>query len=241
MWEKIFFIITGFWAKIFYLFSIKVREGFQNCILRVQGKILRKIIVCFGKQKIFFVFFCFSSQNLSEFLLKLHSECPEGPFQGKMLLKTPQICLSFLRLEANHFWIFGKPFSIKMSKLLFMWPNKCIVEKSSFISSKIWEKYSGISGKKRDLHSVFSKTALSVWRESLTEVPSDFFQFSAGSTKWTLALLRKFSSKKTFHEKNNFTVFGRWPNCIYVSRGRFCLEMQFWIIFIRAWIWAKIF
>ena len=108
----------------------------------------------------------------------------------------------FLRLEANHFWIFGKPFSIKMSKLLFMWPNKRIVEKSSFISSKIWEKYSGISGKKRDLHSVLSKTALSVWRESLTEFASDFFQFSAGSTKWTLALRRKFSSKKTFHEKN---------------------------------------
>ena len=30
-----------------------------------------------------------------------------------------------------------------------------------------------------------------------------FFQFSAGSPNWTLALRRKFSSKKTFHEKNN--------------------------------------
>ena len=85
-----------------------------------------------------------------------------------------------------------------------MCPNKRIVEKSSIISSKIWEKCSGILGKKRDLHSVLSKTALSVWRESLTEVPSDIFQFSAGSPNWTLALLRKFSSKKTFHEKNNY-------------------------------------
>ena len=89
-----------------------------------------------------------------------------------------------------------------MSKLLFMCPNKPIVEKCSFISSKIWRKYSGISGKKRDLHSVLSKTALSVWREILTEVPSDFFQFSAGSPNWRLALRRKFSSKKTFLEKN---------------------------------------
>ena len=31
-----------------------------------------------------------------------------------------------------------------------------------------------------------------------------FFQFSAGSPNWTLALRRKFSSKKTFHEKNNY-------------------------------------
>ena len=89
-----------------------------------------------------------------------------------------------------------------MSKLLFMCPNKRFVEKSSIISSKIWEKCSGISGKKRDLHSVLSKTALSVWREILTEVPSDFFQFSAGSPNWRLALRRKFSSKKTFLEKN---------------------------------------
>ena len=84
------------------------------------------------------------------------------------------------------------------------------VSKQTFCRKKfnhqfqIWEKCSGISGKKRDLHSVLSKTALSVWREILTEVPSDFFQFSAGSPNWTLALRRKFSSKKTFHEKNNF-------------------------------------
>ena len=54
---KKIFISTGFWAKIFYLFSIKVREGFQNCILHVQGKVLRKINVCSGKQKILFSFF----------------------------------------------------------------------------------------------------------------------------------------------------------------------------------------
>ena len=81
--KKIFLISTAFWAKIFYLFSIKVREGFQNCILRVQGKNLRKFFVCFGKQKILFDVFLVSSQNLSEILLKLHSKCPEDPFQGK--------------------------------------------------------------------------------------------------------------------------------------------------------------
>ena len=166
-----------------------------------------------------------------------------GSFSGENgCLRHHKIVCFFLQLQANVFWIFGKTFSIKMSKLLFVCPNKRIVEKSSIISSRIWEKCSGISGKKRDLHSVLSKTALSVWREILTEVPSVFFHFSAGSPNWTLGLRRKFSSKKTNHEKNNFFyVFGRWPNCIYVSRGRFCLEMQFWIFFIRAWIWAKIF
>ena len=157
------------------------------------------------KTKNFIWFFlCFSPQNLSENLVNLHSKCPEDLSHGKMLFETPQNCLSFLQLEANRFWIFGKTFSIKMSKLLFMCPDKRIVEKSLFISSKIWEIYSAISGKKRDLHSVLSKIALSVWRESLTEVPSDFFQFSAGSPNWTLALRKKNSSKKTFHEKNKY-------------------------------------
>ena len=177
---KKFFISTGFWAKIFYLFCMKVREGFQNCILRVQGRNLRKIIVCSWIQKILFDFFCFSSQNLSENLLKLHSECPEDLLQGKRLLKTPQNCLCFLRLEANPFWIFGKTFSIKMSKLLLMCPNKRIVEKSLIISFKIWEQYSGISGKKRDLHSVLSKTALSVWREFDRNSLGIFFSFQQG-------------------------------------------------------------
>ena len=37
-----------------------------------------------------------------------------------------------------------------------------------------------------------------VWQK----FPWNFFQFSAGSPNWTLALRRNFSSKKTFHEKN---------------------------------------
>ena len=91
-----------------------------------------------------------------------------------------------------------------MSKLLFMFPNKRIVEKSFFISSKNWEKNSGISGKKRDLHSVLSKIELSVWRQRLTEIPSEFFLVFSRVSNWTLAMRRKFSSKKTFHEKDNY-------------------------------------
>ena len=127
-----------------------------------------------------------------------------GSFSGeKVCLNTTKL-LIFSATWSESFLKFRQKFSIKMSKLLFMCPDKRIVEKSFLISSKIWEIYSAILGKKRDLHSVLSKTALSVWREILTEVPSDFFQFSAGSTKWTLALRRKISSKKTFHEKKNY-------------------------------------
>ena len=147
-------------------------------------------------------FFCFSSQNLSENLLKLHSKRPEDLLQGKKLLKTTQNCLSFLRLEANNFWIFGKPFSIEVSKLLFMCPNKRNVEESLFISSKIWEKYSRISGKKRDLHSVLSQTALSVWRESLTEIPSDFFAVFSRVSKLDTSSAEKMFEENTFHEKD---------------------------------------
>ena len=137
-------------------------------------------------------------------------------FRGKRLLKTPKKVYLFLRLEANRFWTFGKTFSIKLSKLLFMCPNKRFVAKSLIIRSKIREKYSGISGRKQDLHSVFSKTALTVWRESLTELLSDFFfSFSAGFPNWTLALRRKSSRKIHFMRKVfRFTVSGRWPNCI---------------------------
>ena len=39
-----------------------------------------------------------------------------------------------------------------------------------------------------------------VWQK----LPRKFFQFSAGSPNWRLALRRKFSSKKTFHEKSNY-------------------------------------
>ena len=138
-------------------------------------KLEEKYCLFLNTKNIIWLFFGFSPQNLSENLLKLQSKSPKDLFQGKKLLETPQKCLSFLRLEANLFWIFGNVFSIKMSKLLFMCPNKRIAEKSLFISYKIGEKYSGISGKKRDLHSVLSKTALRVWIESLTETPSEFF------------------------------------------------------------------
>ena len=50
------------------------------------------------KKNIWFVF-GFSPQNLSENLLKLHSECPEDLLQGKRLLKTPQNCLCFCDLK----------------------------------------------------------------------------------------------------------------------------------------------
>ena len=55
------------------------------------------------KKNIWFVF-GFSPQNLSENLLKLHSECPEDLLQGKRLLKTPQNCLCFCDLKR---FIFG--------------------------------------------------------------------------------------------------------------------------------------
>ena len=98
--------------------------------LACPGEIFEENYLMFWKTKNFiWFFFGFFFRNLSENLLKLHSKCPENLFQGKRLLKTPQNCLSFLRLEANHFWTFGKLFSIKLSKLLFMCPNKRFVKK----------------------------------------------------------------------------------------------------------------
>ena len=175
LWEKNFSSVPDFEPKFSTSFPQKCEKDFKTASCVSRGEIWGKLLFALENKKFYLVFFGFSPQNLSENLLKLQSKCPKDLFQGKKLLETPQNCLSFLRLEANPFWIFGKVFSIKMSKLLFMCPNKRIAEKSLFISYKIGEKYSGISGKKRDLHSVLSKTAFSVWIESLTETPSEFF------------------------------------------------------------------
>ena len=124
------FMSTGFWAKGFYLFSMKVWEGFQNCICVSTWIFWEKLLNVLENKKLYLIFFRFFFLNLSGNLLKLHSKWPEDIFWGKRLLETPQNCLSFLRPEANHFWIFGKPFSIRLSKLHFMCPNKRFVEKS---------------------------------------------------------------------------------------------------------------
>ena len=55
--KNFFFISTGFWAKTFYLFSIKVQEEFQNSILRVQGKLLRIIFNVLEKKKLYLISF----------------------------------------------------------------------------------------------------------------------------------------------------------------------------------------
>ena len=60
--KKVFFISTGFWAKIFYLFSIKVREGFETASCLFRGKVWGNFF-CFGKQKILF-FFGFSFPDI---------------------------------------------------------------------------------------------------------------------------------------------------------------------------------
>ena len=89
-----------------------------------------------------------------------------------------------------------------MSKLLFMCPNKRNVEKSLFISSKVWGKYSGISGKNETYTQFFPKLHSACGERVWQKFPRNFFQFSAGCPNWTLAPRRKFSSKKIFHEKN---------------------------------------
>ena len=72
--------------------------------------------------------------------------------------------------------------------------------------------------------------------------PGFFSIFSAGFPNWTLALRRKCSRKITFQEENfNFSVFGRWPNWIKMSRGTFCLELQFWIFFHQFMILSHTF
>ena len=56
--KKFFFFSNGLWAKFFCLFSIKVREGFRNCILLVQRKSLRSFFL-FWKTKVFLFFLVF--------------------------------------------------------------------------------------------------------------------------------------------------------------------------------------
>ena len=180
---KIFFLQYRIVSKIFLPLFHKSARRFSKLHLACSGEKF-ELISFVLENKNFFVFLWF-------FFLEIYLKTSWNRilsvqkliFRVKRLLKTPQKSLFFLRLEANHFRTVGKPFSIKLSKLLFMCPNKRFVAKSLIISFKIWEKYSGISGRKQDLHSVLSKTALTVWRESLTVLLSDFFQFLSRVSK----------------------------------------------------------
>ena len=74
------------------------------------------------------------------------------------------------------------------------------------MSSIFWEKYSRISGKKQELLSVVSKTALSVWRKSLREHISDFFLFLSRVSE-----LDTSSEEKIFKEK-----YIAWVKSLYL-------------------------
>ena len=96
-----------------------------------------------------------------------------------------------------------------------------------------WEKYSRTSGKKQELLSVFSKNVLSVWRKNLTENFLDFFSVSQQGLQTGHYLCWEIFRGKIHFKRTIFifTVFGRWSNGIYASRGTFCLEIQFWRFF----------
>ena len=72
-----------------------------------------------------------------------------------------------------------------------------------------------------------------MWRESLTEILSHFFSLSQQGLQ-TGHWLCGVNFRGKIHLKRTifiFIAFGRWPNCIYASRGTFCLEIQFWNFF----------
>ena len=127
---KKFSSVPDFEPKISTSFPWKCEKDFKTASCVSTWIFWEKLVNVLENKKLYLIFFRFLFLNLSENLLKLQSKCPEDFFWGKRLLETPQNCLSFLRPEANHFWIFDKPFSIKLSKLHFMCPNKRFVEKS---------------------------------------------------------------------------------------------------------------
>ena len=202
-----------------------------------------KILFVWENKNYSLIFFCFSSQNLSKNLLKLHSKCPEELFSGeKCCLKHHKNVYFFWDLKRIFFGPSANIFD-KIVKTAFY------VSKQTFCRKKLIHQFQIL----RDLFKDFgqeTRITLSSFQNCTQRVESEFdrtspglfFDFSAGFPNWTLALRRKSSRKITFQEKNfNFSVFGRWPNWIKMSRGTFCLELQFWIFFHQFMILSHTF
>ena len=191
-------------------------------------------------KKLYLIFFLFFFLKLSENLLKLHSKCPEDIFLGKKFAWNTTKLFIFFATWSEYFLDIRQTFFDKNVKTAFF------VSKQTFCRKKLIHQFQNLSDLFRDFGqetrltlSSFQNCTQRVEREFDGTSPGFFFDFSAGFPNWTLALRRKCSRKNTFHEKNfMFSVFGRWPNWIKISRGTFCLELQFWIFFINSWFWA---
>ena len=169
----------------------------------------------FWKTKNFVFLWFFFSGDLSENLLKLNSKCPEDHLQGKKVAQNATKKFIFFANRSQYFLDLRQTFFDKIVKTAFYVSEKCFVEKNYFISSMYWEKYSGTSGKKPDLVSVFQICTQRVEREFDRNSLGFLFSFSEGFPNWTLALRRKCSRKIHFMRKVfRFTVVGCWPNCI---------------------------
>ena len=194
-------------------------------------------------KKLYLIFFLFFFLKLSENLLKLHSKCPEDIFLGKKFAWNTTKLFIFFATWSEYFLDIRQTFFDKNVKTAFY------VSKQTFCRKKLIHQFQNLRDLFRDFGqetrltlSSFQNCTQCVEREFDRTSPGFFFDFSAGFPNWTLALRRKCSRKNTFHEKNcMFSVFGRWPNWIKMSRGTFCLELQFWFFFHQFMIFSHTF
>ena len=127
---------------------------------------------------------------------------------------------SFLKLRQNFF--------DKIVKTSFYVSNKTFCRKK-FIQEfqNLREIFRDFGQETRLTLSSFQNCTQRVEREFDRNSLGTFFSFSRVSPLDTSSL-EIFQVKRYFMRKIIiFTVFGRWPNSIYVSRGRFCLEILF--------------
>ena len=127
--KKHCFISTGFWAKIFWLSSKKYKMVFETASCVFRGRFWGKLFIVL-KNKKSFLFFLVFFVNWSEDLLKQHSKCPEDLLERKKVSwKTTQSFINFPTWWGS-FLDIRQTFSMRLSKLLFMCPEKLFVEKS---------------------------------------------------------------------------------------------------------------
>ena len=192
MWEKTLFHQYRILSRNFLALLQKIQDSFQNCILRVQGKILRKTIYCFEKQQNFRDFFWFFFVNWSEDLLKQHSKCPEDLLEGKKVSwKSTQSFINFPTWWGS-FLDIRQTFSIRLSKLLFMCPEKFFVENLIHQFHILGDMLKDFWQETETTLSFFQNCSLRAEKEFDINSLAFFFTFSAGSPNWALALRSKF-------------------------------------------------
>ena len=219
----------------------KKSRWFSKLHLVCSGEDFEENYLLFWKRKKIHDFVWFFFVNWSEDLLNQHSKCPEDLLEGiKVSWKTTQSFINFPTWWGS-FLDIRQTFSIRLSKLLFMCPEKLFVGKFNSSVPYFERHVHGLLARNRNYSEFFPKLQSACGERVWQKFSRNFFHFFQQGLQtghWLCGV--NFRGKIHFNRTIFiFAAFGRWPNCIYASRGTFCWEIRFWIFFRQFMILSQ--